>query len=42
MDSVMRGGKRNGSGRPKGRPTTTIRVPVSMVDKIKQMIKDAD
>lgn len=42
MDRVMRGGKRKGSGRPKGKPTTTIRVPVSMVDKIKLMIKNGD
>lgn len=33
------GGKRKGAGRKKKEPTTTIRVPVSMVDQIKSLIK---
>ncbi|WP_133137610.1 LexA family protein [Legionella rowbothamii] len=33
-----RGGKRDGSGRPRGEPSTTIRVPVSQVDAIKEFI----
>ncbi len=34
------GGKRKGSGRKKGEPTKVIRVPESMVSKIKAMIKE--
>lgn len=33
------GGKRKGAGRKKKEPTKTIRVPVSMVDQIKSLIK---
>jgi len=32
------GGKRKGSGRPKGEPTKTMRVPVSKVEEVKSMI----
>lgn len=33
------GGKRKGSGRPKGEPTKTIRVPVSKLELLNQLIK---
>lgn len=36
----MRGGKRAGSGRKKLPETIVMRVPVSLVDKIKQMIAE--
>jgi hypothetical protein len=36
------GGKRPGAGRPKKEPTTVIRVPVSLVQAIKELIKKAD
>jgi len=32
------GGKRKGSGRPKGEPTKTMRVPVSKVEEVKSII----
>lgn len=36
-----RGGKREGSGRPKGEPTTTIRVPLSRLPEIKRVMQHA-
>jgi len=36
----MRGGKRKGSGRKKGEPTKTIRVPECLVDEIKAIIEN--
>lgn len=35
----MHGGKREGAGRPKSEPTTTIRVPVKFKERIKAIIK---
>jgi len=35
----MRGGKREGSGRKKGEPTKTIRVPESLIDEVKKLIE---
>jgi hypothetical protein len=35
----MRGGPRPGSGRPKGEPTITIRVPRSMVDQVRAFVE---
>jgi len=36
----MRGGKRPGSGRKKKEPTKTIRVPISLIEKIDKLIKE--
>ncbi len=38
----MKGGKRKGAGRPKGKPTKTIafRVKLEHVEPIKAMVKD--
>ena len=36
--AATHGGKRKGSGRPKGEPTKTMRVPVSKVEEVKSMI----
>jgi hypothetical protein len=36
----QRGGKRAGSGRPAKEPTTTIRVPVRLLDAIKKIIEN--
>lgn len=33
------GGKRKGSGRKKKEPTTTKRVPISLISKIDELIK---
>jgi hypothetical protein len=35
----MAGGKRKGAGRPRKEPTTTIRVPVSLVERFKAIIE---
>jgi hypothetical protein len=35
MKKKTHGGKRKGSGRPKGEPTKTMRVPVSKVEEVK-------
>jgi len=32
------GGKRDGTGRPKGEPTTTIRIPNSLLETMHKMI----
>lgn len=41
---MPKGGERKGAGRPKGEPTTTIRVPValkpSILDTVKQWLSD--
>lgn len=34
-----RGGKREGTGRPKGEPTKTIRVPVACLPQVKQVVE---
>jgi len=34
MKKKTHGGKRKGSGRPKGEPTKTMRVPVSKVEEV--------
>ena len=34
----MRGGKRPGAGRKKGEPTVQIRVPVRLVEAVKDLI----
>jgi len=39
IDKLTHGGKRKGSGRPKGEPTKTMRVPVSKVEEVKALIK---
>ena len=39
MKNKPHGGKRKGSGRKKKEPTTTKRVPVSLVPKIDELIK---
>lgn len=36
MKKPKRGGKRSGAGRPKGEPSTTIRVPITLANQIKQ------
>lgn len=38
MKKEKRGGKRKGSGRKKKEPTTTLRVPKSKVEEIKDLI----
>lgn len=39
LKSSKRGGYRENAGRKKGEPTTTLRVPVALVDKIKEMVR---
>ena len=38
-NNMPRGGKRKGAGRPKGRPTKRMTVPLSLVDRFKAIIK---
>lgn len=38
MKKKTHGGKRKGSGRPKKEPTKTIRVPVSKIDEVKDLL----
>lgn len=38
MKKKAHGGKRKGSGRPKGEPTITMRIPVSKVEQVKKLI----
>jgi hypothetical protein len=41
MKQESRGGKREGAGRPKGKPTTTLsyRVPLKLANKIDRAIR---
>ena len=39
MNKNTHGGKRDGSGRPKSKPTKTIRVPIDLIDQIKQLVQ---
>ena len=36
----MRGGPRPGAGRKKQEPTVRIRVPVSMVDRVREFVEE--
>jgi hypothetical protein len=39
MKKPTHGGKRKGSGRKKKEPTKNIRVPVSLIPKVNELIK---
>jgi len=39
LSKSKRGGYRENAGRKKGEPTTTLRVPVALVEKIKEIVK---